>query len=173
MPPRKQRQASAKRPTPTAPFMTAADLPIQVEAIDQTTVPVRAIINNAELRANAQSILSLIKDTRPKNTVSAYEPKQEEFQQFCKRKGYLDADTVTEDKLLLFLVEEVVNRPLRSRSRKANGDVPFSETRLAWRSVRTYVTALTDLDRFADLRRRYRARSLEELLERAAAARDD
>ena len=44
-------------------------------------------------------------------------------------------------------MEDVVNRPLRSRSRKADGDIPLSETRLAWRSVRTYVTAITDLYR--------------------------
>ncbi|KAK4206867.1 short-chain dehydrogenase, partial [Rhypophila decipiens] len=104
-------------------------------------------INNAELRTNAQNILTMIKAARPKNTVSAYEPKQEEFRRFCRRKQYQDADTVTEDKLLLFLVEDVVNRPLRSKSRKADRDVPLSETRLAWRSVRTYVTAITDLYR--------------------------
>jgi hypothetical protein len=39
----------------------------------------RAIVNNAELRANAQNILTMIKAARPKNTASAYEPKQEEF----------------------------------------------------------------------------------------------
>lgn len=109
--------------------------------------PERAIVNNAELRANAQNILTMIKAARPKNTSSAYEPKQEEFRRFCQRKQYQDGETVTEDKLLLFLVEEVVDRPLRSRSRKADGDVPLSATRLAWRSVRTYVTAITDLYR--------------------------
>ena len=60
---------------------------------------------------------------------------------------YHDGETVTEDKLLLFLVEEVANRPLRAKSRKVAGNVPQEETRLAWRSVRTYVTAITDLYR--------------------------
>ena len=69
--------------------------------------------NNAELRANAQNILSIIHDARPKTTSDAYEPKQEEFREFCTRKRYQDGDTVTEDKLLLFLVEDVANRPLR------------------------------------------------------------
>jgi len=110
-------------------------------------VPERAIVNNAELRANAQNILTMLKAARPKNTSSAYEPKQEEFRQFCRRKQYQDGETVTEDKLLLFLVEEVVDRPLRSRSRKADRAVPLSQTRLSWRSVRTYVTAITDLYR--------------------------
>ena len=44
-------------------------------------------------------------------------------------------------------MEDVVNWPLRLRSRKVDGDIPLSETRLAWRSVRTYVTAITDLYR--------------------------
>ena len=76
----------------------------------------RAVVNNAELRTNSQNILSMIRASRPKNTASAYEPKQEEFRQFCRRKQYQDGKTVTEDKLLLFLIDEVVHRPLRSRS---------------------------------------------------------
>jgi hypothetical protein len=89
----------------------------------------------------------MIRQARPKNTTSAYEPKQEEFRRFCQRKQYQDGETVREDKLLLFLVEEVVHRPLRSRSRKAAEDTPLSETRLSWRSVRSYITAITDLYR--------------------------
>jgi hypothetical protein len=49
--------------------------------------------------------------------------------------------------LLLFLVEEVAARPLKARSRNADESVPWEETRLSWRSVRGYVTALTDLYR--------------------------
>ncbi|XP_044715240.1 centromere DNA-binding protein complex CBF3 subunit [Hirsutella rhossiliensis] len=104
-------------------------------------------INDAELRANAQTILSAIHESRPRNTTSAYAPKQEEFEQFCRHKQYCDGATVTEEKLLLFLVEEVAGRPLKVRSRKAATDTPQDETRLAWRSVRTYVTAITDLYR--------------------------
>ena len=37
------------------------------------------VANNAELRANAQSVLALTRAERPKNTSSAYEPKQKEF----------------------------------------------------------------------------------------------
>jgi len=72
----------------------------------------------------------MIKAVRPKNTSSVYKPKQEEFRRFCRRKQYQDGKTVTEDKLLLFLIKEVVNRPLQSQSRKADGNVPLSETRL-------------------------------------------
>jgi hypothetical protein len=104
-------------------------------------------MNEAELRANAQTILSVIHEARPKNTISAYAPKQQEFEDFCKRKQYSDGTTVTEEKLLLFLVEEVAGRPLKVRSRRASAGTPQDETRLAWRSVRTYVTAITDLYR--------------------------
>ena len=89
----------------------------------------------------------MIRSARPKNTALAYEPKQEEFRRFCQRKQYQDGETVTEDKLLLFLVEEVVHRLLRLRSRKAAKDTSLIETRLAWRSVRSYITAITDLCR--------------------------
>jgi hypothetical protein len=105
------------------------------------------IANNAELRANAQHVLASTRAARPKNTARNYEPKQEEFRAFCLRKRYQDADTVTEDKLLLFLVEEVTDRPLKAKSRKAAADIPQEATRLTWRSVRGYVTALTDLFR--------------------------
>ncbi|KAH7114805.1 hypothetical protein EDB81DRAFT_294462 [Dactylonectria macrodidyma] len=60
--------------------------------------------NNAELRANAQNILSMIQEARPKNTLAACEPKQREFRDFCERKQYQDADTVTEEKRLLSLL---------------------------------------------------------------------
>ena len=45
-------------------------------------------------------------------------------------------------------MEEVTARPLRAKSRKViSDDVPHDKTRLAWRSVRAYVTAVTDLYR--------------------------
>lgn len=47
--------------------------------------------------------------------------------------------------MLLFLVEEVANRPLKTKSRKVGDDIPQHATRLSWRTVRTYITALTDL----------------------------
>lgn len=37
------------------------------------------VANNAELRVNAQSNLTLTRAERPKNTSLAYEPKQKEF----------------------------------------------------------------------------------------------
>ena len=87
--------------------------------------------NNAELRANAQTILTMIQDIRPKNTTAAYAPKQREFTAFCAQKQYHDADTVMEDKLLLFLVEEVANCPLWAKSCKAASDISCTAIWLA------------------------------------------
>jgi len=53
-----------------------------------------------------------IRATRPKNTHKAYKPKQKEFRKWCDGKQFHDKDTVTEHKLLLFIINEVVNQPL-------------------------------------------------------------
>jgi hypothetical protein len=53
--------------------------------------------------------------------------------------------TVTEDKLLLFLVEEVTAQPLQAKSCKVSDDVLPNKTQLAWLSVRAYITAVTNL----------------------------
>jgi centromere DNA-binding complex CBF3 subunit-like protein/transcriptional activator of glycolytic enzymes GCR1 len=105
----------------------------------------RAAINNAELRTNSYKVRDIICAGRPKGTTLAYEPKQKEYRRFCDRKQYQDGDAVTEDKLLLFLIEDVVGRPLRMKSRRAADEIPLHKTRLSWRSVRGYVTAITDL----------------------------
>jgi len=42
-------------------------------------------------------------------------------------------------------VERVVSRPLRKKSRKVDRSVPQEQTKLSWRSVRGYVTAITRL----------------------------
>lgn len=139
-------------PTPVpgpgpGPGPAPSPLPSVLPADGSDVLLERALINNAELRANALSILNTIRGARPQNTALSYDSKQEEFRQFCLKKQYHDGDTVTEDKLLLFLVEEVVHRPLRVRSKKAAAEVPLEETRLSWRSVRSYITAVTDLYR--------------------------
>ncbi len=52
---------------------------------------------------------------RLKNTVRAYEPKQKEWEDWCARlEGNPDGAWVTEDKLCLFLEQEVVNRESRA-----------------------------------------------------------
>ncbi|KAF2265162.1 hypothetical protein CC78DRAFT_579568 [Lojkania enalia] len=104
-----------------------------------------APLSRYKLRTNTQHVLATIRQQRPQNTHQVYNPKQREFKEFCQRKQYLDNNTITEDKLLLFLVEEVAGRLLRAKSWKVPGDVPQDETRLSWRSVYTYVTAIADL----------------------------
>ena len=47
--------------------------------------------------------------------------------------------------MLLFLNNRVVNRPLRKRSKNVDKSIPQAKTRLTWCSVRSYVTAITDL----------------------------
>jgi hypothetical protein len=103
--------------------------------------------NNTELRSNAQEVVIAIRAARPKNTNLAYKPKQKEFRKWCKTKQFRDGDTVTEEKLLLFIVNEVANRPLRRKGRKVDKSVRRDETRLNWCSVRSYVAAVTDLYR--------------------------
>lgn len=105
----------------------------------------RNITNDAELEDNLHRIHTTIHAERPMTTKRAYAPKQAEFQSFCRARGFQDGETVTESKLLLFLEKEVVHRPLRGPSRKLVPGMPAGEARLHWRSVRAYITAITDL----------------------------
>ena len=50
-----------------------------------------------------------------------------------------------EEKLFLYLVEEVAGRPLKAKSRKAGDNMPQDKTWLVWRSICGYVTAIMDL----------------------------
>jgi hypothetical protein len=102
------------------------------------------IINGADLQTNALQIVEETRAARPQNTVRNYAPKQLEFKAWCEQRQFSDRDTVTEQKLLLFLKEKVVDRPLRHKSHKAADEVLASNRLLAWRSVRGYVTAITD-----------------------------
>src|SRR2546423_5673432 len=60
------------------------------------------------------------KAQRPKNTARAYEPKQKEWEDWCARlRGNTDGSRVTEDKLCLFLEQEVINRESRASGYQA------------------------------------------------------
>src|SRR5256885_16411990 len=55
------------------------------------------------------------KAQRPKNIAKAYEPKQKEWEDWYARlRGNTDGNRVTEDKLCLFLEQEVINRESRA-----------------------------------------------------------
>jgi hypothetical protein len=103
------------------------------------------IHNNAEVEDNIHRIHTTIHAERPMTTTRAYAPKQAEFRAFCQARAFQDGETVTEGKLLLFLEKEVVHRPLRGPSRKLVAGMPSGAARLHWRSVRAYITAITDL----------------------------
>ena len=89
---------------------------------------------------------------RPKNTTNNYVLKQQEFTDWAREMGYADGDTVTggqNDEL--FWTDRVVHhRPLRKKKKK-NAIIVVDEESgqpiqvLKWGSVRTYVTAITDL----------------------------
>lgn len=60
------------------------------------------------------------KAQRPKNTARTYEPKQKEWENWCARlRGNTDGSRVTEDKLCLFLEQEVINRESRASGYQA------------------------------------------------------
>ncbi|KAK3901676.1 hypothetical protein C8A05DRAFT_16166, partial [Staphylotrichum tortipilum] len=162
---RKQTPAPAATPAararPILPSITASTRPSEPEEpspSDAVAVPTRQrgalvlggnrnwnITNGAELEDNLHRIHTTIHAERPMATKRAYAPKQAEFRSFCQTRGFQDGETVTESKLLLFLEKEVVHRPLRGPSRKLVPGMPADEARLHWRSVRAYVTAITDL----------------------------
>lgn len=58
-----------------------------------------------------------------------------EFQEFCRVKGFNDEDAVSEQKILLFLVERVEGRERRGKSKKI----------ISAQTVSQYVSALVDL----------------------------
>ena len=105
---------------------------------------------NRDLENTANMREETIK-VRPKNTTLNYVPKQQEFINWTREMGYTDGDTVTEAKMMSFLTDKVVHRPLRRKKKKKNAVTVVDKESgqptqvLKWGSVRTYVTAITDL----------------------------
>jgi hypothetical protein len=99
---------------------------------------------------NTANMCEMTTHVRAKNTTNNYVPKQQEFINWTREMGYADGDTVTEAKMMSFLTDEVVHRPLRKKKKKNVVTVVDEESGqsiqvLQWGSVRTYVTAITDL----------------------------
>jgi hypothetical protein len=68
-----------------------------------------------QFEAQTVRLQEIHKAQRPKNTTKTYEPKQKEWEDWCARlRGNTDGSRVTEDKLCLFLEQEVVNRESRA-----------------------------------------------------------
>jgi len=69
----------------------------------------------SEFKAQTVRLQNIYKAQRSKNTTRAYEPKQKEWEDWCARlEGNTDGAQVTEDKLCLFLEQQVVNRESRA-----------------------------------------------------------
>ena len=77
----------------------------------------------SQFEAQTARLRDIHKVQRPKNTAKAYEPKQKEWEDWCARlEGNTDGSRVTEDKLCLFLEQEVIGRESRAsgyQTRKA------------------------------------------------------
>ena len=101
-----------------------------------------SIQNDIDLHAANVRALALRDASRPTNTVRAYRKHQEEWEMFCRRRGFDDGGIVTENKLLVFLQEEVLNRPLRGKRKRDIGD---TDTRLGASSVETYVSVVVSI----------------------------
>src|SRR5271170_6766849 len=73
-----------------------------------------------QFKAQTARSREIHKAQRPKNTARAYEPKQKEWEDWCaKLEGNTDGSRVTEDKLCLFLEQQVINRESRASGYQA------------------------------------------------------
>src|SRR3989440_3923244 len=91
---------------------TAAPAPVVTPAADCTL--------QDQFEAQTARLREIHKAQRPKNTTRAYEPKQKEWEDWCARlEGNTDGSRVTEDKLCLFLEQEVINRESRASGYQA------------------------------------------------------
>lgn len=73
-----------------------------------------------QFEAQTARLREIHKAKRPKNTARTYEPKQKEWEDWCARlEGNTDGSRVTEDKLCLFLEQEVINRESRASGYQA------------------------------------------------------
>ena len=73
-----------------------------------------------QFEAQTVRLREIHKAQRPKNTTRAYEPKQKEWEDWCaKLEGNTDGSRVTEDKLCLFLEQQVINRESRASGYQA------------------------------------------------------
>jgi len=97
----------------------------------------------SQFEAQTVRLRDIHRAQRPKNTTKTYEPKQKEWEAWCaKLPGNTDGAWVTEDKLCLFLEQEVVNRESRAsgyRVRKAKRKEVWKDAERAKKRARTEV----------------------------------
>src|SRR5437016_10872299 len=86
----------------------------------RTTTPAADCTLQDQFEAQTVRLREIHKAQRPKNTARTYEPKQKEWEDWCARlEGNTDGTRVTEDKLCLFLEQEVINRESRASGYQA------------------------------------------------------
>jgi hypothetical protein len=104
--------------------------------VDDGSLSLSEQLNYAEQR-NKESIFSKALASRPKSTKNAFDKKQDEFVQWSVSKGYSPPDLVTENKVALFLEEQVLYHQKR-KSRDGNKKIGKS-------TINQYISALTSL----------------------------
>jgi len=97
--------------------------------------------------AQTARLREIYKAQRPKNTRRAYEPKQKEWEDWCtKLEDNTDGFRVTEDKLCLFLEQEVINRESRAAgytARKTKRKETWKDSERAKKKQKTATAAVT------------------------------
>ncbi|KAL1989509.1 hypothetical protein VTN49DRAFT_6706 [Thermomyces lanuginosus] len=104
--------------------------------------------SSAQVTSIDQDSVQMSLTSRPRNTTKQYEPKQVEFRDFCREKGYSDGDIVTEEKLDAFLTERVMGRAARKsrhyQERTDENGEPVVQT-LGLASIKAYKSAIVSL----------------------------
>ena len=97
-----------------------------------------------QFQAQTERLQEIHKAQRPRNTAKAYGPKQKEWEDWCARlEGNTDGTRVTEDKLCLFLEQEVINRESRAsgyQARKTKRKETWKESERAKKRQKTATT---------------------------------
>ncbi len=128
--------------------MAVDNLPLPAAAAVATTEHYAAL--DAELFAYGARALTQAREGRPKNTNKAYTPKQTEFREFCVEKGFEDGEIVSENKVIWFLNERVLNREIRGsrykrRKQRKTADGKLIQQTLGISAIKSYIASIVDL----------------------------
>ncbi|EED12727.1 hypothetical protein TSTA_052500 [Talaromyces stipitatus ATCC 10500] len=111
----------------------------------------RQLQAQAKVNKRAQELAFAFQQTRPRATTRLYSKPQAKWGVWCKEQGFSDGELVTENKMVTFLDEWVLHRPIRSSCYKRactdeNGDL-VTQT-LGVSSLKQYAAGLVDLWKF-------------------------
>jgi capsule polysaccharide modification protein KpsS len=101
---------------------------------EETTLVARLLVDEER---NKAEVFRKALEARPKSTKKAFDKKQVEFIDWATRKGYPSPEMVTEEKVALFLEEQVLYR--KNRNCKDGSKTVGKST------VNQYIAALTAL----------------------------